>query len=268
MQSLYQKGILHQHSCVSTSQQNGVVERKHRHLLEIARVLHFQSNLTLSFWGKCVFTVAYLINLLPAPLLQNRSPHEIIFKAKPTYKHLRVFGCLCYAHNIHHQHKFDARARRCIFIGYPHGQRCYKFYDLDQKKAFVSRDVTFHETIFSFHNISQESSHNYVIPNPILDHSLTNFNTPNNPLMSPNIPTMDTISSPTTILIDTSPILESPTHRRSTRTIPLHLADFECSFVVSNPSPSNSSEVSPKTHHILYPLFWLITNSLPLIVLF
>lgn len=37
-------GIEHQRSCIETLQQNGVVERKHRHLLELARVLYFQSN--------------------------------------------------------------------------------------------------------------------------------------------------------------------------------------------------------------------------------
>lgn len=41
--------ILLETSCVHTPQQNGIVERKYRHLLEIARALGFQANLPIKF---------------------------------------------------------------------------------------------------------------------------------------------------------------------------------------------------------------------------
>ena len=60
------KGILHQTSCVYTPQQNGIAERKHWHLLNVARSLMFQGELPIYLWLEFVLTAVYIINRLPS----------------------------------------------------------------------------------------------------------------------------------------------------------------------------------------------------------
>lgn len=120
-------------------------------MLEIARGLWFQASLPIEFWGECVQTTAYIINKLPTPDLEKKTPHEILLGKKPTYDHFRVFGCLAYAHNkIAKTDKFSERGRACIFFGYPNGQKGYKLYDLKTLKIQFTRDVTFIENVFPF----------------------------------------------------------------------------------------------------------------------
>ena len=93
-------GITHQKRCTETPQQNGVVERKHRHLIETVRALLFQSNLPKTFWGEYVMCAAYLINRLPFSSLNNISPYQKLFGIAPNNDHLRTFGCLCFVSTI------------------------------------------------------------------------------------------------------------------------------------------------------------------------
>ena len=61
---------------------------------------------------------------------------------------MHVFGCLPFATVLNPSSKFSPRATKCIFIGYPMGQKAYKLYDIATKKFFINRDVFFHEDTF------------------------------------------------------------------------------------------------------------------------
>ena len=101
--------------------------------------LRFQASLPLKFWGEFVLTAAYLINRTPTKLLHYKTPYEVLFGVPPIYDHLKVFGCLCYAHNHAKPcDKFDARATKCIFLGYPQGKKGWLLFDLEHQKLVVS----------------------------------------------------------------------------------------------------------------------------------
>jgi hypothetical protein len=56
------QGILHQTSCLDTPPQNGIVERKNRHLLEVARSLMYTMNVPKFLLSEAILTATYLIN--------------------------------------------------------------------------------------------------------------------------------------------------------------------------------------------------------------
>ncbi|XP_071713646.1 uncharacterized protein [Rutidosis leptorrhynchoides] len=142
------KGIVHQTTCAYTPQQNGIVERKHRHLLNVARALMFQGGLPLNMWSECILTSCYLINRTPTAVLNGKSPYETVFKSDPNLSHLKCFGCLCFSVDLNPKDKFSSRSTKCILIGFSNVKKGYKLLSLEDKSIFYSRDVKLYETVF------------------------------------------------------------------------------------------------------------------------
>lgn len=120
-------GIEFRHSCPHTSQQNGIVERKHRHIVEIGLTFLAQAAMPLHFWWEAFCSAVYVVNRLPTPVLHNLSPWEKAFQRKPDFEFLRVFGCTCFPCLRPYQpHKFDYHSSKCVFLGYSPVHKGYK----------------------------------------------------------------------------------------------------------------------------------------------
>ncbi|KAG9449460.1 hypothetical protein H6P81_009425 [Aristolochia fimbriata] len=80
---LSSSGIHHNVSCPYTPQQNGLVERKHRHIVEMGLTLLAQASMPKSHWDSAFATSIYIINHLPTPILHSKSPFDVLVVATP-----------------------------------------------------------------------------------------------------------------------------------------------------------------------------------------
>jgi hypothetical protein len=146
-------GIAHQVSCPHTHQQNGSIERKHRHIVETGLSLLAQAAMPVTFWDEAFSTATFLINRLPTRVIDNATPLERLLgtKAKPNYDMLKAFGCACFPHlRPYNAKKLTFRSKECVFIGYSEHHKGYKCLDRSTGRVYISRDVVFDETSFPF----------------------------------------------------------------------------------------------------------------------
>lgn len=156
---LQRLGILHQKTFPYTTEQNGVAECKHRHLIDIVITLLHTARLPVTFWVEALATTNILINRLPKKSLGHISPHEKLYNIAPNYSILRIFGCLAFPHLRHEvNHKLQPRSKPCVFVGYEPLTKGYRCFGPTTQRIYVTRHVKFHETAFPYHkSLSQQS---------------------------------------------------------------------------------------------------------------
>ncbi|GKF05647.1 retrovirus-related pol polyprotein from transposon TNT 1-94, partial [Tanacetum coccineum] len=126
-------GIFHQKSVPRTPQQNGVVERRNRTLVEAARTMLIFSKAPMFLWAKAVATACY-------------TPYELVHDKKPDLTFLRVFCALCYPTNDSEDlGKFQAKADIGIFVGYAPSRKGYRIYNKRTPRLMETIHVTFDE---------------------------------------------------------------------------------------------------------------------------
>ncbi|WVZ89841.1 hypothetical protein U9M48_036195 [Paspalum notatum var. saurae] len=92
----HSQGLEHQFSSPYVPQQNGVVERKNRTLVEMARTMLDEHMTPRKFWAEAINTVCYVSNRIFLRAVLNKTSYELRFGQQPKVSHLRVFGCRCF----------------------------------------------------------------------------------------------------------------------------------------------------------------------------
>ena len=113
-------------------------------------------------------TAIYVCNRLPTRAITPGSiPFELWYSKKPTYDHLRVWGCVCYAQIPKEKlKKLDRTAVKYMFIGYKETTSQYRLYDSINKRFIISRDVIFEESksYFTFPAIQDGPCKRFYVP--------------------------------------------------------------------------------------------------------
>ncbi|GJR87630.1 putative ribonuclease H-like domain-containing protein [Tanacetum coccineum] len=106
-------------SVARTPQQNGVVERRNRTLIEAARTMLVNSKLPTTFWAEAVNTACYVLNRVLVIKPHNKTPYELIRGRTSLIDFMKPFRCpITILNTRDHLGKFDEKADEGFFVGY------------------------------------------------------------------------------------------------------------------------------------------------------
>ncbi|GJZ62240.1 retrovirus-related pol polyprotein from transposon TNT 1-94, partial [Tanacetum coccineum] len=124
-----EEGIEHQTSTPRTPEQNGVVERRNRTLVEAARTMLSAFKLPLFIWTEAITTACYTQNRSIIIPTHEKTAYHIINARKPSIKHLHIFGCTCYlTRDGENLDKMKEKGNPCICRETPHSLKGYLYF--------------------------------------------------------------------------------------------------------------------------------------------
>lgn len=146
-------------SCPHTPQQNGIAERKHRHLVETALTLMIEAQIPTSFWYHSCSYAAFLIKRMPSRTLEMKSPYQVLFGQNPEVHTLKIFGTAVYPLlKPFNANKLQPRVVQCVFMGFAMGYKGVICYEIKSRKFIMSRHVTHDEDVYPFQLLCQSGS--------------------------------------------------------------------------------------------------------------
>ncbi|GKA14160.1 retrovirus-related pol polyprotein from transposon TNT 1-94 [Tanacetum coccineum] len=141
-----QEGIEYQMSIARTPEQNGVVERWNRTVVEAARTMLHAAKVPLFFWAEAIATVCFTQNRSLIIYRHEKTPYHIINGRKPFVKFFYIFGSLCYiVRDGENLDKMKEKCDACIFVGYSTQSRAYQVYNKRTRLIVETIHVNFDE---------------------------------------------------------------------------------------------------------------------------
>nr|GEW66332.1 RNA-directed DNA polymerase, eukaryota, reverse transcriptase zinc-binding domain protein [Tanacetum cinerariifolium] len=140
------EGILYQTSVARTPEQNGIVKRRNRTLVEAARTMLSAAKVPLFFWAEAIATTCFTQNYSLVIPRHEKTPYHIINDQKPSVKFFHIFGSLCYiVRNGENLDKMKEKGDECIFVGYSTQSRAYRVFNKRTRVIMESIHVNFDE---------------------------------------------------------------------------------------------------------------------------
>ncbi|KAJ9541062.1 hypothetical protein OSB04_027568 [Centaurea solstitialis] len=157
-------GITQTFSAARTPEQNGVVERRNRTLVEAARSMLAESQLPQYLWAEAVNTACYTQNRSIIHRRFGQTPYHILFGRIPSVGHFKVFGCKCFVLNeTENRGKFGPKSDELVFVGYSESSIAYRVLNRQTKIVTESINVHFDPITELSSDISSSSVTNVVV---------------------------------------------------------------------------------------------------------